>query len=49
MNGMALMLLSGSWTLIFLDVGMYALILGVPIALIVWIRKKLNDGKPSDK
>jgi hypothetical protein len=36
MAGMALILLSGSWTLIFLVLLMWAAIIGVPIALIVF-------------
>jgi cytochrome c biogenesis protein CcdA len=47
MDSMALILLSGSWTLIFLVLGMYAFILGVPIALIIWLVKKLKKRKPS--
>jgi len=49
MSGMVFILFSGSWTLIFLVLGMYALILGVPIGLIVWLRKKLNHRKPSHR
>jgi len=41
MAGMAIILLSGSWTLIFLDLAMWSLILGAPIAIAVWIAKKL--------
>jgi hypothetical protein len=45
MAGMAsaLILFSGSWTLIFLDLGMYALILGIPIALVVWFMGKRKN------
>jgi hypothetical protein len=35
---MAILLFSGSWTLIFLDLLMYAVIIGIPIWLIVWFR-----------
>jgi hypothetical protein len=36
---MAIFLLSGSWTLIFIDLGIYAVVLGLPIAFIVCLRR----------
>jgi hypothetical protein len=40
---MALILLSGSWMLIFLDLTMYGAILGVPMALYFWLRRRSKN------
>ena len=42
MAGMATILLSGSWTLIFLVLAMWSIILGIPITLIIWLIKRLK-------
>jgi hypothetical protein len=39
---MALIVLSGSWTLIFLVLLMWTVFLAIPIALIVWQVKKVK-------
>jgi hypothetical protein len=39
---MAFILLSGSWALILLVLGMYAFIVCAPIALIVWLIKRFK-------
>jgi len=40
---MAVILLSGSWTLIFLDLAMWSFLFGVPAALIVLLVRKLKS------